>query len=582
MADLTPWNQTVLYNIYPWSFKEDEGHKPQSGHGTIKGMIEKIPYLGDLGITAVWVSPPYPGPLVDTGYDTTNITAIHPDLGTLKEFDEFINKCHDSGIRVMMDFIPNHTSTQHEWFQKSRDKETGFEDWYIWHPGKIDDKGNRVPPNNWASDFSQPNRKARDRGEMPWLKEEDWTPPISAWEWDDSRGEFYLHHFLKEQADLNWSKAEVREAMKQCMRFWLDRGADGFRMDAVNHMAKNMEFLDEEINTAYNEKEFDNPYDQLLRFNSSNNPEPLRFYVQEMCSVAREAKYEGRDVHLLLEAYMGESELRELNAVDPEYATAFNFGPFHMEWSALKRKVQLDYYYQNFNEKGVPNQIYGNHDNSRLATRFGDKNARAIAVLALFTPGMGIIYSSEELGMHDGAVPSEKMHDPAEFRDPFRTPIVWNDALPNAGFSNASAEQLWLPINESDLGISATRQLNDAKSFYWLYKESIRLRRELPAIRDGRYVKINTDNEEIVAFGRTSGDEHAIILINFSPYIQHTNLLGNEFAAGRSVLSSIDVRKNIQEGLNLEEGVHLQPNEALVIVPTVSMASLTRLAEQIK
>jgi len=503
--------------------------------------------------------------MVDCGYDTTDMAAIHPDLGTLEDFDEFIAKCHDNNLRVMLDFIPNHTSVEHEWFQKSRRREDGFDDWYIWHPGKLDENGKRVPPNNWASDFSKPNRKARDEGKMPWLKEDDWTPPISAWQWDDVRGEYYLHRFLVEQADLNWSKPEVREAIKDIMRFWLDRGVDAFRMDAVNHMGKNMDFPDEEINPDYNEKDFDNPYYQLQSRVSSNYTETLHFYVHEMTSVVHEPKYKDRDIHLTLEAYAEEADLQAMNDLDPGVASTFNFAPFHMPWNAAARKRQMDEYYANFNGAGIPNQIYGNHDNPRIATRFGDGPARAIAILSMLVPGIGIIYSGDELGLHDGVVPPERAKDPSAFRDPDRTPIIWDDKQPNGGFSMADPEDLWLPINDDDLHLAVSCQQKDPLSTLALYQAATQLRRELLAVRDGEYVPLTTDNKDVFAFERRAGDDRAIVFVNFSSNKQH---VGNtvDFAKGRVALSSVDVCENIRT-IDFMKGVDLQPNEAIVVIP---------------
>lgn len=564
MQKFTPWNQTVLYQAYPWSFREDEERKPQRGNGTIRGLTEKIPYFVDLGIDAIWIAPPYPGPMVDSGYDTTDMAAIHPDLGTLADFDEFVTACHENNMRVMLDFIPNHTSVEHEWFQKSRRRQDGYEDWYIWHPGTVDEQGNHVPPNNWASDFSKPNRKARDEGKMPHLQDHEWTPPISAWQWDDVRGEFYLHHFLVEQADLNWSKTEVRDAIKDIMRFWLDRGVDAFRMDAVNHMGKNMEFPDEEINPDYNETDFDNPYYQLQSRVSSNYAETLHFYVREMCSVVREDKYKDRDIHLTLEAYADESDLHSVNDLDPTIASTFNFAPFHLPWSAPERKRQMDDYYANFHSQGIPNQIFGNHDNSRIATRFGDGPARAIAVLSMTVPGMGIIYSGDELGLHDGIMPSpEKVRDPNAFRDPFRTPLIWDDTKPNGGFSNADPDDLWLPINQDDLHLAAARQQKDPLSTLSLYSAASRLRREVLALREGKYVPLTTDNTDVFAFERQAGNEKVMVLVNFSDKPQHVGV-NSDANKGKIVLSSVDVHENCHN-VTMTDGFELRANEAVVI-----------------
>lgn len=567
-APFTPWNQTVLYQLYPWSFKEDERRQPQRGNGSLQGIIEKIPYLVDLGITALWVCPPYPGPMYDNGYDIADFIDIHPELGTMDDFDQLVKQCHENGIRIMLDFIPNHSSNTHEWFQKSRRRLDGYDDWYIWHPGKKDDAGNPIPPNNWPSIFSAANRQARDEGKMPWLEDNDITPAISAWKWDELRGEFYLRSFSDEQPDLNWENFHVREAMKNNMRFWIDRGVDGFRMDAVNHMAKNRDFTDEERDPTFNEKAGSkhsrNPYYQYIHRNSSNYPERLFFYVREFCSVLREEKYKDRDLQIVLESYATDDLLAEINNIDPEKTFTFNFGPFYMPWDARERQKQLDEYYASLPVDGMPNQVFGNHDNPRLATRFGDDPARAMAVMGLFAPGMNVIYSSEELGLHDAEIPPEKCMDQLAFRDPARTPIIWDDTKLNAGFSNASPEELWLPINEKDLPLAVSWQQKDPKSFLSLYKNATRLRKELPAIRSGKYVPLSKTNDDVIAYGRNAAKQQAVVLVNCSAKQQAVRV-DVPFEDGDIVLSSVDVTENLGS-VDLRHGVTLRPNEAIVVI----------------
>lgn len=573
---LKPWNQIVLYQLYPWSFNEDKTRTPQRGHGSIKGIIEKIPYLADVGMSGLWLCPPYPGPMYDNGYDIADYTGIHPELGTMDDFDDLVKECHANGIRIMLDFIPNHSSDTHEWFQKSRRREKGFEDWYIWHPGKqdesgnvmLDDTGKPLPPNNWPAIFSQGNRKLRDEGKMPWLKDDEPTPAISAWRWDDLRGEYYLGSFSVEQPDLNWENPDVREAMKDNMRFWIDRGVDGFRMDAVNHMAKNRSFEDEERDPTYDEqagtKHSRNPYYQYKHRNSSNYPERLFFYVRELCGVLRDEKYKDRDLKMVLESYANDELLADINNIDPEKTFTFNFGPFYLPWNARERQMQMDKYYASFPNGGVPNQVFGNHDNPRLATRFGDEVARAMATMGMFAPGMNIVYSSEELGLHNADIPPAKCMDQLAFRDGQRTPIIWDDALPNAGFSDAPEEKLWLPVNKDDLPLAVTRQQQDPTSFLSLYKAAIRLRQELPAIRDGRYIPLKSDNEDVLVYGRDAGEQQAVVLVNFTDATQKA-VVDAPFDKGNVVLSSIDVVEQLHAA-SMKDGVKLRPNEAIVVV----------------
>ena len=562
----TQWKQSVVYQIYPWTFNEDKNRNPQKGNGSILGIAEKIPYLKDeLGVDAIWLSPFYPSPMKDGGYDISGLTDVHPDLGTLDDFDEMMDTAHHHGIRVMVDFVPNHTSDQHEWFQKSRRREEGFEDWYIWHPGNTDDEGNHTPPNNWACVFSIPNRQARDHGEMPELQPHDWTPPISAWQWDDERGEYYMHSFAVEQPDLNWSNPYVREAMKDAMRFWIDRGVDGFRVDAVNHIGKNMSFPDEEINTAYDESWCENPYDQILRYNSADYPEALHKYVWEMGQVLKDEKYVGRDLRMVLEAYLGESQLRDLDAIAPAYASTFNFGRMLLNWHMHNHRIQLDYYYSRLNKNAVGNQVNGNHDKPRLATRIGDERARAAIVINLFLPGMTFIYNGEEFGLHDASIPHERIQDPNGLRDPGRTPIAWDDSQSNGGFSNANPDDLWLPTNEADMHLSFARQKQDSRSSFSLYQAANRLHHEILVIQHGSYVSHHTDNDFVLAYGRSYDDNSVVVLANFSDNEQIAKVMDSSFVIGNAILSSVSVADDLRS-VDLRAGVKLAPHEAIVIL----------------
>ncbi|MFZ2544714.1 MAG: alpha-amylase family glycosyl hydrolase [Candidatus Saccharimonadales bacterium] len=561
------WRQAAVYQIYPWTFNEDEGRYPQRGHGSIKGITDKISYLrNDLGVDAIWLSPFYPSPMVDGGYDISDFKNVHPDLGSLEDFDEMMLTAHNHNIRVMVDFIPNHSSDQHEWFQKSRRREDGYDDWYIWHPGTVGDNGERRPPNNWASVFSIPAKKARERGEMPWLQSHDWTPPISQWQWDDFRQEYYLHSFAVEQPDVNWSNPNLREAMKDAMRFWLDRGVDGFRVDAVNHIGKNMDLSDEEVNTAYNELWNENPYDQLLRHNSADYPETLNSYVWEMAQVLKDERYHDRDLRMVLEAYIGESQLRDLDAIAPGVAGTFNFGRFYIDWTANHHKTQIDYYYSRLQKASVGNQVNGNHDKMRVATRLGEDFARTASVLNLLLPGMRFIYNGEELNLRDADIPHDRMKDPNGMRDPERTPMIWDDTLPNGGFSNVEPTDLWLPTNEADMERSVAVQQKQPKSTFALFRETLRLCHELDAIQHGKYVPMYSSNDNVLVFGRQTDESTIVVIVNFTREPQHVIISDTDFVMADSVLSSNNVCENL-ERVDVRAGISLEPTEALVVIP---------------
>ena len=562
------WNNAVVYQIYPWTFAEDDERDPQLGNGSIRGIVERLPYIATLGADVIWLSPFYPSPMVDGGYDVSDWRDVHPDLGSSKDFDELVQSAHEHSIRVMVDFIPNHTSNQHEWFQKSRRKEPGFEDWYIWHPGVKDDDGKLQPPNNWASVFSIPQREARRRGEMDWLRPEEWTPPKSAWQWDDTREEFYLHSFAVEQPDLNWSNPYVREAMKDVMRFWINRGVDGFRIDAVNHIGKNMDLPDEEVNTSYSEEWAENPYDQLMHYESCGHPEELHQYIWEMCQVLQDDDFDERDLRIVFEAYMGESELRDIDAIAPDVASTFNFGGLLASWDVNSRKIQMDYYYERLPKRAIANQVNGNHDRTRLASRLGESGAKAAAILNLFLPGMRIIYNGEELGLTDAAdIPEGRLQDLNGLRDAGRTPIPWNDALPNAGFSRAPADKLWLPVDFAALPKAVNRQERQDNSSLALYRHAIRLCRDLPVLQHGYYIPMRTENDQVLAYGRgeRSDDEDVVVMVNFARDKQMAvRVPESSFVIGEVLLSSVRTQR-ARSTVDLRAGVTLEAEEALVI-----------------
>lgn len=563
------WDNSVIYHIYPRTFNEDKERTPQRGHGSIAGIEEKLDYLSDLGVDVIWISPPYPSPMVDGGYDISDYTNIHPDLGTLEDFDRLVTRCHEKGIRLMLDFVPNHTSIEHPWFQKSENCIKGFEDWYIWHPGEVDENGNRVPPNNWGSVFSIPNRKARERGEMPELGDDKKTPYISAWRWSEARQEYYLASFAKEQPDLNWSNWYVRESMKEVMRFWLDRGVDGFRVDVLNHLAKDMSFEDEELNDAYSEDLYENPYDQLMKYRSCGYPEALHQYTWEMCEVLREEQYEGRDIKMVFEAYMERHVLDYIDEIAPDVGVSFNFTLLTLDPHAplSVRKIELDSYYAKLPDGAIGNQVNGNHDNVRLATRVGDVAARAFGVMNLLLPGMKFIYNGEELGLHNAAIPVDRMQDPNGLRDGERTPMLFDNTMPNCGFSNASENNLYLPVNGEDRRLAANEQINDPGSSYTLYKTVIHQIVRGMSAASGQYVPMQTDNEHVLAWGRQNDGDKLVVAMNFSEESQSVSIIGSTVMKAQKILSSIQVTdfEGDSQDVDVSQAFQLKPNELIAI-----------------
>lgn len=570
-AKPSSWQNDIIYQVYPASFNEGSTRE-QRGIGSLQGIIERLDYLSELGVNAIWVSPFFKSPMRDGGYDISDAQDVNPDFGTIDDAKDLIRAAHERGIKVMIDFIPNHTSDQHEWFQQSRQsRDNPKSDWYVWSDGVIDADGNRQPPNNWASVFSLPQLEARKNGEMPELADDEPTPPKSAWTWCEERQQYYLHSFADFQPDLNWHNLEVRAAQKDTMRFWLDLGVDGFRIDAVNYVGKDPGLTNEEQNTAYIEGE-DNPYDQLRRYHSCGYPDTFYPYIQEMIDVLKESKYQSRNLRIIFEAYMEQDELRHIDAQDPRYAASFNFGSIDMSWSenALARKLQVSAYYAELPDGAIANQVNGNHDKPRKASRHGEVQARAAAVFNLMLPGNIIIYNGEELGLTDhDTIPADRIQDPNGLRDPARTPIIWDHDQPNAGFSGASSSRLYLPQNPADADKAVTLQEGEALSDLSLYRAAIKLRKQTDPIQYIPYTVMQADGVElddsVVGYGVTGADgRENLVLTNFDDSERRVRVALFNYHLGHAALSSIDVSQNPRQ-IDFTSAVNLKPYESLVI-----------------
>lgn len=563
-ADKSGWE--VTYQIYPSTFNEGQEREP-TGVGSLSGVTEKLDYLKELGVDAIWLSPFFASPMKDGGYDISNAIEVNPIFGTNDDADRLIQQAHERGIKVMIDFIPNHTSDRHSWFQQSRlSRDNPKSDWYIWSDGIIDQNGQRQPPNNWASVFSLPQVEARQRGEMPELSDGDLTPAKSAWTWCEQRRQFYLHSFADFQPDLNWDNLEVREAQKDIMRYWLDRGVDGLRIDAVNYIGKNPDRLNEERDKAYRDGE-DNPYDQWKRFNSSGYMSKLLPYMRELTDVLEEPEYKDRDLKIIFEAYMDPQDLRIIDSINPKLASSFNFGRLDiLSSSALLHKLQIDAYYANLPAGAQGNQVNGNHDKPLLADAIGAKAARAMMLFNLMLPGQTFIYNGEELGRTGHkSIPVHLIKDPNGLRDGSRTPMPWDDNKLNAGFSEAEPEKLYLPINPDDLPRSVRAQLTDPKSNLSLTKAAIKLKKQIGA-RHYHGLSVSDINGraslDVVAF-ETRGQSRAITIKNFSEKVQHVRVHSSH-RIGRLALSSYEVEEDTGDGLVHLQEVILQPRQAIV------------------
>jgi alpha-glucosidase len=556
------WANAVVYQIYPRSFNEvrPDG-EPHRGEGSLAGITAKLGYLSDLGVDALWLSPFYPSPMVDSGYDITNYTEVHARYGNLRDFKKLVAQAHRRGIKIMIDFVPNHTSDQHPWFQESRQNRTNPKrDWYIWRDPDPDGS----TPNNWASVFSGSQLEKRRSGELD-IGEDESTPPLPAWTLDDKRQQYYQHTFAPEQPELNWHNPEVRAALKDVMRTWLDRGVDGFRVDAINHAGKDPYLRDEEYNEDYHEGE-GNPYAQLQQYRSANYPYTMYRYLRELASVLHEPAYQSHDARLIFEAYVSETTRRKIDAVKPDAASTFNFASLGAPWDASVRQRQLKRYYHHLPENAIGNQVNGNHDNPRLASRLGPDAARVAAVINLTLPGMIFIYNGEEGGFTDVDIPLERLQDPLGFRDPERTPMLWN-ASQNAGFSSAPPDVLWLPIDPDYPAKNLAAQAQDPSSSLALYKALLHLRHTNPALQQGSFRPLSTNRKHVLAFARQHKTRAIIVAANFADEAVRTKISDPPSSSGKRLLSS--TMETAHEPLiDLHTPLNLRPHEAIIIEAT--------------
>lgn len=491
----------VVYQIYPRSFQDTNG----DGIGDLKGVEQRLDYLEELGVSVLWLSPFYPSPMADFGYDVADYCDVDPLFGTLNDFKRLLAAIHQRGMRLIIDFVPNHTSDQHEWFKASSlSKDSDYADWYIWkdpHPDSSPDKP--LPPNNWL----------------------DALTGGSAWEWSETRQQFYLHSFHKTQPDLNWKNRDVRARMHEVMRFWLDMGVDGFRVDAVYWLAKDPSFRDDPLSLQYIEGK-DTLYDQLLHTNSSGWP-TLYAYLAEMAEVLSEDAYKDRQPFMVTEAYPEqhnpiEAYMAFYEGVNPEVAAPFNFEGLSLPWSADSWRSFLQLFHTALAEHDqccVPSYTFGNHDKPRLASRFSDDAARSAAVMQLTLPGMIFIYYGEEIGMVNGDISKDKIQDPGAKghpdtigRDPQRTPMQWT-SLANAGFSDADP---WLPVAASYKERNVQQELQDQKSFLSLYEHVITLRNTHDCLRRGSIEILDTEYPSLLIYTRTYEKAQCLMVINFS------------------------------------------------------------------
>ena len=485
------WQNGVLYQIYPRSFQDSDG----DGVGDLKGIRQRLDYLTQLGINAVWLSPIFLSPMRDFGYDIADHCAIDPIFGTLADFDLLLNDVHSRGIKLILDFVPNHTSNEHPWFRESRSSRVNPKrDWYIWRNAASDG----APPNNWLGAFGG-----------------------SAWEWDEATGQFYYHAFLKEQPDLNWRNPEVRAAMHGVLRFWLERGVDGFRVDALWHLIKDEQFRDNPPNPAFRPEQAG--LERFLQLRSADQPE-----IYDVVAELRRILDAYPDRLLIGEIYLPIERLVTYYGKDLSGAhLPFNFQLLNTAWSAQQIANIVAEYESALPPGGWPNWVLGNHDRPRIATRVGEAQARVAAMLLLTLRGTPTLYYGDELGFEQAIVPPEAVQDPWEKqepglglgRDPCRTPMSWDRSL-NAGFSPARP---WLPPASDCLRRNVETFTGDPNSILNLYRRLLALRAQSTALCTGDYTAVSAD-EGVFIFERRAKSERLAIALNLTHEPRRVNL----------------------------------------------------------
>ncbi|XP_063529043.1 maltase A1-like [Cydia strobilella] len=466
------WEHSVLYQIYPRSFKDSDG----DGIGDLQGIISELEHFPDAGIDAIWMSPIFQSPMIDFGYDISNFYEIHHEYGTMADFRELLQKAHSLGIKVLLDFVPNHASTYSDYFIESEAGNPEFADYFVWADGypDPDNESNILPPSNWVSQFGG-----------------------SAWEWSSTRQQFYLHQFAVEQADFNFRHQPVKDEMINIMRFWFDQGADGFRVDALPYMM--------EANPADHDGRYpDDPLSGLMQFESHQLGYTIPLYTKDLIELY-DIVYEwrefanqyhaehGGDTRVLFSEGYANISMTMLYYGNEEGGIGAHF-PFNFDFitdvsseSNARDLVYVILKWLSYMPFGaVPNWVFGNHDNNRMPTRFNESMVDGLNALNMLLPGVAVTYQGEEIGMRDGYVSWEDTVDVEACnrgdedtyhlysRDPARTPYHWDNTT-SAGFS--TSEDTWLPVADDYMEINLAKQKEDARSHYKVYQKLTALRK---------------------------------------------------------------------------------------------------------
>jgi alpha-glucosidase len=489
------WRGAAIYQIYPRSFADSNG----DGIGDLPGITAQLEYVASLGVDAIWLSPFFPSPMKDFGYDISDYCDVDPIFGTLADFDRLLSRAHELGLRVVIDQVLSHTSDQHPWFRDSRmSRDNPRADWYVWGDARSDG----TPPNNWQSQFGG-----------------------SAWTWDARRRQYFMHNFLREQPDLNVHNPQVQEALFKCMRFWLDRGVDGFRLDAINHAMHDRLLRDNPPAPATGrERRRSSDFQQPLH--NRSQPEMIPF-LERIRALVEE--YGGRFTVAEIGGEGSESDMPVYTQGTQRLHTAYGFNFLYAERlsPALVRRAMDGW--PDTSGAGWPSWAFSNHDAPRSVSRWAPPAERAAcarsAMLLLITlRGNVFLYQGEELGLPQAEIRFEDLRDPEALanwpltlgRDGARTPMPWRSTVPQAGFTSGKP---WLPLGGGHAELAVDAQQRDAHSTLSLTRRLLDFRRRQAALRTGTLRFLDVP-EPLLAFERGSGSERLLCLFNFGAAAQ--------------------------------------------------------------
>lgn len=477
------WRDGVIYQVYTRSFS-DSNH---DGIGDLRGIIERLGYLKDLGIAALWLSPIHPSPDVDFGYDVSDYYQINPQFGLMADFEKLVEKAHDKGIRIILDMVLNHTSDQHDWFKQSRNsKDNPFSNWYIWREPAPGGK----PPNNWQSMVGG-----------------------SGWEFEPKRGQFYFHMFYKQQPDLNWRNPVVRQKMLDVLRFWLEKGVDGFRFDIFNVFFKDKDF------TSNPPKLGLRGFDRQRHIHDIDQPEMLPL-VEDI----RRLMDQFVDRYSIGEPFLPTPEKAALYCAPDRFNAAFNFDLINAPWKPDQFQSRIEEWEQALDRDRWPVYVLNNHDNKRSSTRLvwgeDDRLLKAAAALLLTQRGTPFLYYGEEIGMRDVKVSRFEIKDPVGRkywpfyigRDGCRSPMQWSGKM-YAGFSS---RRPWMKIHSNYKGRNVSEQAVNPYSLLNFYRALIKLRRDKKALTNGVTIPLTFNPRKVLAYLRQTETQTILVAVNFS------------------------------------------------------------------